>query len=447
MDPALQPSSSSTTERSANGALGPLLAATDGTEESAVALRAARLLGGHLRGDVNVVTVAVFEPPPMLSSEIQLPAWAVDFAAAQREEVLRRARAQVAAEGEAARGGKLELREGAAAREITAVAREVKAQLVLVGLGKHGLSDRLFGDETVLQLLPLAHVPILALPPTFDELPRRAVIATDFSAASVRAARVALRLLQPDATVYLVHVIPRYALLTGVWEALQSSYADELSDAFATLQVALDVPASMRVETVTLMGTPARELLAFATATQSDLIAAGSHGHGFFSRLIVGSVASRLIRNASCAVLVVPPPVNVMREEQEQGWTPSVRAEEWPRLLEALTQRNALRQCSIEIDDPELGAQAQALDYPLLGISFDRRDRRVDIMLGEIEGARRHLTHSIGGVSEIDVSQDRAGHDRMIRIAHGRGQTLITFVTSPPARDTPQRASLGSLSG
>jgi nitrite reductase (NO-forming) len=34
---------------------------------------------------------------------------------------------------------------------------------------------------------------------------------------------------------------------------------------------------------------------------------AGSHGYGFLARMLIGSVATKLLRGASCGVLVVPP--------------------------------------------------------------------------------------------------------------------------------------------
>lgn len=286
----------------------PLLVATDGAEESAVTLEAARLLAAHLGAAVHVL--AVLEPLPLITRDSDIPTWLPELEDARREDLLRCVRAQMHG-----RGGHpewpVEVREGAPAPEITAIARELNARLVLVGLGKHGLPERLLGDETTLQLLRLCDAPVLALGHSFPELPHRVVVATDLSAASLAAARAALPVLRPDATLYLAHVLPAYAALGGVWEALQLSYAEELPEAMETFRQELGAPPPMRTEIVTLSGGAAREVLALADRVGADLIVAGTHGRGFFSRLVLGSVTTQLVRRATCAVLVMPAPANV----------------------------------------------------------------------------------------------------------------------------------------
>jgi nucleotide-binding universal stress UspA family protein len=68
----------------------------------------------------------------------------------------------------------------------------------------------------------------------------------------------------------------------------------------------LHIPDGMTVETVVLQGDPATEVLTFATGMNADLIATGSHGHGFVARMLVGSVATSIVRCSTCSVLVVP---------------------------------------------------------------------------------------------------------------------------------------------
>ena len=60
------------------------------------------------------------------------------------------------------------------------------------------------------------------------------------------------------------------------------------------------------VETVTVRGDPAASLLSMAQQTQCDLIAVGTQRHSVLERLIVGSVATRVLRSARCSVLAVP---------------------------------------------------------------------------------------------------------------------------------------------
>lgn len=98
----------------------------------------------------------------------------------------------------------------------------------------------------------------------------------------------------------------------------------------------------------------------------------------------------------------------------------------WMAELDAFTRRNIGRRGVLEVDDPEIGAQAQETDYPLIGATYDPHDRRVELMFGELGDASRHLTRSIGGVTSIDVLKDDRGRDITLRVAHGAGQTLWT---------------------
>lgn len=50
-----------------------------------------------------------------------------------------------------------------------------------------------------------------------------------------------------------------------------------------------------------------REILAQAAATTADLIVIGSHGRTGFERLLLGSITEKILRKATCPVMVVPP--------------------------------------------------------------------------------------------------------------------------------------------
>jgi nucleotide-binding universal stress UspA family protein len=56
-------------------------------------------------------------------------------------------------------------------------------------------------------------------------------------------------------------------------------------------------------------GNPARRILEHARTLPADLIVMGTHGQGGFERLVLGSVAERVLRKATCPVLTVPPRV------------------------------------------------------------------------------------------------------------------------------------------
>jgi nucleotide-binding universal stress UspA family protein len=54
--------------------------------------------------------------------------------------------------------------------------------------------------------------------------------------------------------------------------------------------------------------TPAAAIVAYATDARIDLIVLGTHGRGAVAHLLMGSVAERVVRTASCPVLTVRRP-------------------------------------------------------------------------------------------------------------------------------------------
>lgn len=97
----------------------------------------------------------------------------------------------------------------------------------------------------------------------------------------------------------------------------------------------------------------------------------------------------------------------------------------WLAWLNGFTERNAGRRTTLEIDDPALGAVHIGENQPLRGVVYDRKDDRIEIMLGGFEGVGPHLTHTIPGVTALDVVEDSQGRETVLRIAHDTGQTLL----------------------
>ena len=103
----------------------------------------------------------------------------------------------------------------------------------------------------------------------------------------------------------------------------------------------------------------------------------------------------------------------------------------WATALEGFTERHVQRPTLIEVDSPDLGSQQQEHGFPLRGIAYDRRDQRISIMLGELEGAEPHLTHSISDVKSVAIGPGREGRGlEVIRIAHDDSETFIWVTES-----------------
>jgi hypothetical protein len=107
--------------------------------------------------------------------------------------------------------------------------------------------------------------------------------------------------------------------------------------------------------------------------------------------------------------------------------TTRIPESDWAHELQTFTNRNAGRKTVIEELGEELGAQEEERGFLLRGVAYDRRDHRIEIMVGELEGTDRHLTHTVSANSNIDLETDDTGRDRALRIERPDGQTILRF--------------------
>jgi nucleotide-binding universal stress UspA family protein len=402
-----------------------VLVATDGTEQSDGALRVAIARAAEMGANVEVLAVAT--PDPMMAPDVPPSLWI-------EANLLRRTALRDAAEWQLGRVTGEErahpvlLLDGNPAYTIARVALEQRAALVVVGLGRHDVVDRLFSDETALQLARISRVPVLAVPASTVAAPRHAVVAVDFSELSARAAQAAIEAVGDHGLVELVHIMP-YLQPDSFTIEIEEPYERWVGEQLASLELQLVVPQGVNVTSTAIRGKPAPQLLAYAARVGADLIATGTHGRGFIVRALLGSVTSQLLRASTCSLLTVPrSPLSALAVHRDGlGSIVQQGDEHWASILAIFTARNSGRRSILEVDDLEIGAQAQEHNYPLIAAMYDAHDQRLQIMLGDSGTRGRHLTRSIGGVVGVDVLTDGKGHDVALRVEHGTSQTLLTF--------------------
>jgi len=274
-----------------------ILLATDGAEGSEGAFRLARALAERDGATVSVITV--IEPVPLygVGTMEMAPIPDPGLEKARTEGLRKRVADQVRQMGD--EGWETRAETGIPARVIPARARDVDADLIVMGLGDHEAVDRWLGSETALKVMRLADRPVLGAHRTASRLPRLAVVAADFSVFSERAAALAAALVGSEGRVELVHVSPGAGD-----EEHERSQRTAVEERMQHLAGRLQGP---QMTTHLVHGDPGRTLLDRAEELGADLIAAGSHGHGFFGRMLMGSVSTRLVRGAHCSVLIAPP--------------------------------------------------------------------------------------------------------------------------------------------
>lgn len=141
---------------------------------------------------------------------------------------------------------------------------------------------------------------------------RTIVFATDFSPTSAAALRLATMLARDgQGTLHVVHVSePRPAYtVAGVYASLPAG--NEFADSFRQLQEVKPTDANVPCEHHLLIGVAADEIAKFAGERQADLIVIGSHGRTGLGRLLLGSVAEAIVRQATCPVLTIKHPAEL----------------------------------------------------------------------------------------------------------------------------------------
>lgn len=398
-----------------------ILVALDGSERSDGALRVALARAEATSAALEVLTVARWEP---VGGPEGVVLW-TDTIAERRGEQRRAVERQLERVTGQPRIHGVTVLDGHPAYTISRVAIDRRAALVIVGLGRHGLSDRLFSDETAVELARISRVPVLAVPESAAGAGGHAVVAVDFGDLSDRAAQTAIDAVGDGGLVELVHVMPYVS---------EDPFAIEHEEPYTRWTVAhldalmtrLVIPPGVTVRPVPLRGRAAKTLIEYARVSGADFIATGTHGRGFVARTLLGSVATSLLRGARCGVLSVPrDPLPALAPTTSAATAQPIEA--WVEMLTTFSRRNTGRRTILEVDDLELGAQAQEYNYPLLGAVYDQRACRLELMLGDDAPNGRHLTRSIGGVRAVDVLTDGDGHDVALRVQHGTSQTLLTF--------------------
>ena len=132
----------------------------------------------------------------------------------------------------------------------------------------------------------------------------RVVFAYDGSAFAKRALAYAGRL-GPDLEAFVITVSP--VLLEAPRTAQSMDPERDSDDARRHLEDAGAALAEAGVEAEArhLSGNPAAEIIGFAEERGADLIVMGQRGRSAISRFIEGSVTDRVVRHATCDVLVV----------------------------------------------------------------------------------------------------------------------------------------------
>jgi nucleotide-binding universal stress UspA family protein len=137
---------------------------------------------------------------------------------------------------------------------------------------------------------------------------RNILFGTDFSEPAAYAFSLAAALARDAKARLIVAHVREVVAAVGEFGALPPVVESE-EEAKKKLVALYPADPTIEVKYVLTDGPPAPELLRLAELYACDLIVVGSHGRTGLLRMLMGSIAERVVRGAKCPTLVVKRPV------------------------------------------------------------------------------------------------------------------------------------------
>ncbi|MCI0682365.1 MAG: universal stress protein [Gemmataceae bacterium] len=284
-----------------------ILHPTDFSEHSADAFRLACLLARDHKAKLVLLHVAA--PPVTVTSGVMTPA---PPEPSEYDRPALQAKLDAVVPTDPAVLVERRLVFGVPSQEIVAAAQHGCDLIVMGTHGRRGFSRLVLGSVAE-QVIRKAPCPVLAvkLPASGAHKPqiRRILHPTDFSEHSAVALHLASWLAREyKAPLTALHVLQAPAAAFG---DVMLEFPTETERANASRQLAALTPTvpGVQFETQTEEGDAAQQILTAAESMPADLIVMGTHGRTGLGRLLLGSAAERVLREAPCAVLTVKTPL------------------------------------------------------------------------------------------------------------------------------------------
>jgi len=150
------------------------------------------------------------------------------------------------------------------------------------------------------------------------------VVPTDFSDFSLRALAYAIGLAEKyGSSLFVLYIAePTLQVSDMAWvgvndQSLKNEHAEEAQRQLEQL-VRDQVPAGLPVTAEVRTGDAVEEIIQFAENKGADLVVMATHGRSGLSHMLMGSTAEQVIRKASCPVLTLKHPMQVIPPPEDR---------------------------------------------------------------------------------------------------------------------------------
>jgi nucleotide-binding universal stress UspA family protein len=280
-----------------------VLAATDGSEHglNAVVSGAAWARRAGASFEVATIVEVLLLPPEYAPPGVEPAEYELAFVRDAREKAERQA------EEAGAAGAPIHVRAGLAPQLVNRIADETEADLIVIGVSPQPASASLVGS-TGRRTLYLAQRPVLLASEARREPLRRVLAAIDLSEMSGSVLEAAWALAKADAAelraLYVLEPLPLVLV-----KAASIDESERLRHGREQMEKVLEEAGLLGEESVHARmreGRSGHEILEEAQGWDADLVAVGTHGFGFFDRLLLGSTPLYMLRHGQRATLIVP---------------------------------------------------------------------------------------------------------------------------------------------
>lgn len=190
---------------------------------------------------------------------------------------------------------------------ILKVAATERAELIVTGIARVGPLARTLVGSTVTALARTSPIPLLVVKRKVLDTDARAIVATDLSDSSKPALMVAARWFSFK-TLALFHAFDPLHHSSAENTTAQDSQSEmtALTRSHSFIRDVAGGDAIRKFDLIARRGDPVRGLQVLTNEADTDLVIAGTHGRTGLPHVLVGSVASRILAEVPCDVLVVP---------------------------------------------------------------------------------------------------------------------------------------------
>jgi len=204
------------------------------------------------------------------------------------------------------------------------LARQVQADLIVVGAAEGGGVLRRLLGSTADGVIRQASCPVFVVRSASAFPPTRVEVPVDLSPIAANALRQGLDFLAQvgagNAETEVVFVLNPMEVAGSLHFTPEQIARFSLDELHRFLKANGAVPELARVRS----GYPSEQILAALEERAADLVILGTHGRRGFERLMLGSVATGVMHQAACNLLIVPPGARMQsggeaREEELKG--------------------------------------------------------------------------------------------------------------------------------